>query len=179
MSGSGRSRRVWGWHQLDDQWAERIVADADVVPGQLVIDIGAGTGALTRHLLAAGAHVVAVELHARRAQWLRSRFAGEPVTVLQADVLAVPLPNRPFRVLANPPYTISSALLRVLLAPRSRLIAADLVLQRALVRGYADGLRHVPGAGHRWTMHAGRCLPRRAFRPPPQVDSTVLQIRRR
>jgi 23S rRNA (adenine-N6)-dimethyltransferase len=179
VPGSGRSRRAWGWHQLGDQWAERIVADAAVVPGQLVIDIGAGTGALTRHLLAAGAQVVAVELHAGRAQLLRHRFAGEPMTVLQTDALAMQLPTRPFRVVANPPYAISSALLRRLLAPHSRLIAADLILQRAVVRGYTDGLRQVPGADHRWAMHAGRSLPRRAFRPPPHVDSTVLRIRRR
>jgi 23S rRNA (adenine-N6)-dimethyltransferase len=49
------------------------------------------------------------------------------------------LPHRPFRVVASPPYAISSALLSMLLAPRSRLVAADLVLQRAVVRRYTQG----------------------------------------
>jgi 23S rRNA (adenine-N6)-dimethyltransferase len=92
---SGRSRRAWGWHPLVDEWARRVVEDAGVRPGQLVLDIGAGRGALTTHLLAAGAHVVAVEPHPGRAGRLRERFAGADVTVVQTDALAMPaLPRR-------------------------------------------------------------------------------------
>ena len=75
---------------------------------------------------------------------------------------------------------ISSAVLRVLLTPGSRLVAADLVLQKAVVRRCVQA--RVPGANRwlrHWTLSAGRSLPRRAFRPPPQVDSAVLVIRRR
>jgi len=148
------------------------VADAAVPPGQLVLDLGAGEGALTAHLVAAGARVVAVELHPARAARLRDRFAGAPVTVVHADALAVPLPSRPFRVVANPPYAIASPLLRLLLARGSRLVRADLVLQRALVRRFAeDPPRH-------WQVYPGRPLPRRAFRPAPRVDSAVLVVRR-
>lgn len=176
MAAAGHSRRAWGWHPLVDEWAWRVVEDAGVRPGQLVLDVGAGRGALTAHLLDAGAQVIAVEPHPGRARRLRERFAGARITVVESDALALRLPHRPFRVVASPPYGISSALLRHLLAPRSRLVAADLVLQRAVVRRYAEG-RSVPGA--RWDVRAGRSLPRRAFRPPPQVDSAVLVVRRR
>ena len=114
-----------------------MVAATGVRPGELVLDIGAGEGALTAHLVRAGARVVAVELHPRRVAVLRERFPG--ITVLHADATAIPLPGRPFRVVANPPYGISSGLLRTLLGPGSRLVAADLVLQRAVVRKYASG----------------------------------------
>jgi 23S rRNA (adenine-N6)-dimethyltransferase len=139
--------------------------------GELVLDIGAGEGALTAHLVRAGARVVAVELNPRRASVLRERFPD--ITVVQADVALLRLPSRPFRVVANPPYGISSSLLRMLLAPDSRLIAADLVLQRAVVRKYASG------GARRFSLAAGLSLPRRAFLPPPHVDSAVLVIRRR
>jgi 23S rRNA (adenine-N6)-dimethyltransferase len=168
---SGRSRRAWGWHRLADEWAARVVAAAGVRPGEFVLDIGAGEGSLTAHLVRAGAQVVAVELNRQRARVLRERFPG--VTVVHADAESLRLPGRPFRVVASPPYGISSSLLRTLLAPGSRLTAADLVLQRAVVRRYASG------AARRFSLTAGLALPRRAFLPPPQVDSAVLVIRRR
>jgi 23S rRNA (adenine-N6)-dimethyltransferase len=115
--------------------------------------------------------VVAVELNPRRAAVLRTRFPG--ITVVQTDATSLPLPGRPFRVVANPPYGISSSLLRTLLAPGSRLLAADLVLQRAVVRKYASG------PARRFSLTVGLALPRRAFLPPPHVDSAVLVIRRR
>jgi 23S rRNA (adenine-N6)-dimethyltransferase len=171
VAATGRSRRAWGWHRLADEWAARIVAAANVRPGELVFDIGAGEGALTAHLVRAGARVVAVEPHPRRAGVLRERFPV--ITVVQDDAASIRLPGRPFRVVANPPYGISSGLLRTLLAPGSRLAAADLVLQRAVVRKYASG------ATGKFSLTAGLTLPRRAFRPPPHVDSAVLVVRRR
>ena len=171
MPASGRSRRAWGWHRLADEWAARVVAAAGVRPGELVLDIGAGEGALTAHLVRAGARVVAVELHPRRAVVLRERFPG--ITVVHADAASIRLPGRPFRVVASPPYGISSSLLWTLLAPGSRLLAADLVLQRAVVR------KHASGPARRFSLTVGLALPRRAFLPPPHVDSAVLVIRRR
>jgi 23S rRNA (adenine-N6)-dimethyltransferase len=92
--------------------------------------------------------------------------------VVHADAASLRLPSRPFRVVASPPYGITADLLGLLLAPGSRLVAADLVLQRAAVRKYAE--RRVRG----FSMTQGVALPRRAFRPPPRVDSAVLVIRR-
>ncbi|HET9257776.1 MAG TPA: rRNA adenine N-6-methyltransferase family protein [Pseudonocardiaceae bacterium] len=89
-------------------------------------------------LAGAGVRVLAVEPHPARAQRFRERFATAPVTVIQTDALSLRLPHRPFRVVASPPYAISSALPRVLLGSRSWLTAADLVLQRAVVRRHID-----------------------------------------
>jgi 23S rRNA (adenine-N6)-dimethyltransferase len=145
--------------------------------GDLVLDIGAGTGALTAPLVAAGARVVAVELHAVRARTLRRRFADAPVKVVQVDGADLRLPRRPFRVVSNPPFGITTSLLRRLLAAGSRLHRADLVLPLHVARRWSE--QRAPGAA-RWRQRfrvevTGR-LPHGAFRPPARQEIAVLQI---
>lgn len=170
----------WGWHRLSPSWAARLVADAGIRPGDLVLDVGAGTGALTAPLVASGARVIAVEFHPGRAAALRQRFAGSGVAVVRADAGDLRLPRKPFRVVANPPFAVTAALLGRLLAPGSRLVRADLVLQHAAARRWASG--RAPGAG-RWArdydVRAGRPVPRSAFVPRPPVDCRVLRVTRR
>ena len=171
--------RRWGWHQLDPPWADRLVAAASPCAGDLVLDIGAGTGVITAALVAAGARVIAVELHAGRAASLRRRFRAEKVTVVRADAADLRLPRRPFRVVASPPYAITSPLLRRLLQPGSRLVAADLILQRQAAQRWASA--DAPGRA-RWSrtfsVRVGPRIPRSAFRPYAGVDHAVLLIRR-
>jgi 23S rRNA (adenine-N6)-dimethyltransferase len=169
------SRRSWQWHALDADWADRIVGDSPVRSGDLVLDLGAGEGALTAPLVGTGARVLAIELHAGRAERLRCRFDGAPVSVVEVSLAGLLLPHRPFRVVANPPFAHASQLVRTLLRS-PHLLSADLVLQRGAVRGL---LSRAPASGRRHVLSAGRPIPRRAFRPAPSVDSTVLQIRGR
>jgi 23S rRNA (adenine-N6)-dimethyltransferase len=170
----------WGWHRLAPSWAERLVADAGISPGELILDIGAGNGALTAALVARGARVLAFELHPQRLAALRSLFADDHrVTVVKADVADLRLPRRPFRVVANPPFAQTTAVLSRLLAPGSRLVRADLVVQRQAVRHWVGG--RAPGAGRWaqvWDARAGQRLPRHAFDPPPQCDCAVLRLSR-
>lgn len=170
MSGAGRR---WGRHLLRPIWADRIVAGAAVRDGELVLDLGSGTGALTTRLAATGARVIAVELHAGRAESLRHRSAGAGrVTVVEDDLLSVPLPGRPFRVLANPPYAVGAALVRRLTQPRSAMVRADLVVPRWMARRFESN----PPRG--FTVEVGRHVPAVAFDPPPRGDSAVLILRR-
>jgi len=177
---SGARRTPWGWHSLTADWAERIVASANVPAGSLILDIGAGKGALTAPLVAAGARVIAVEFHAERAAFLRARFADDSVTVVQADAADLRLPRCPFSVVSNPPFAITTPLLTRLLHPGSRLQSAHLVLQRDAAQRWAAG--DVKGAAkwlRQFDIRIDRRLPRSAFHPRPNVDTVVLAIHRR
>jgi 23S rRNA (adenine-N6)-dimethyltransferase len=175
----GASTPWWGWHQLDPLWAARLVAEAALPPDALVIDIGAGRGALTAPLIEAGARVIAVELHPSRARDLRRRF-GDRIVVVQADAGDLRLPRQPYHVVANPPFGITTALLRRLLQPGSRLRRAHLVLPHHAASRWSG--HDAPGHA-RWartfTATRGRVVPRSAFRPPPPVNARVLVVDRR
>ena len=83
---------------------------------------------LTRPLVEHGARVIAVELSRDRARSLRDRFIDFDVKVVRADASELRLPKPPFRVVANPPFSITVSLLRRLVAPGSRLVRADLIV---------------------------------------------------
>lgn len=144
--------------------------------GDLVVDLGAGDGALTVPLLEAGARVIAVELHPGRAEALRRRF-GRAIRVLEIDNLAFRPPREPFHVVANPPFERSTHLVHELLR-FERLLTADLVLQRGVARRFVE--RPPKGTQkRRYTLGESMMLPRSAFERRPQVDTSVLAIRRR
>jgi len=177
---AGQPRPRWGWHRLDKGWAKSVVADANIQPGDLVLDIGAGSGALTTPLVAVGARVIAVELHPVRAAQLRERFRGCPVTVVQVDASDLRLPKRPFRVVANPPFAVTVAIIRRLLSPGSRLVSAHLVVPRYVAKRWVS--QSAPGR-ERWartfTISIGRPIPRQAFTPPAPRDAVTAVVHRR
>jgi 23S rRNA (adenine-N6)-dimethyltransferase len=149
------------------------VAGAGVAETDLALDLGSGTGALTRPLAERGARVIAVELHPGRAARLGEAVRRYPaVTVVVEDVLDVPLPRRPFRVVSNPPYAICAQLVRRLTHRRSSMVRADLVVPRWMARRYAA----LPPRG--FHAEVGRHVPARAFVPAPRADSAVLVLRR-
>jgi 23S rRNA (adenine-N6)-dimethyltransferase len=182
-----RSRRL-GQHFLGSpQLAARLVADAGVHDEDRVVDFGAGTGVLTTALARKAASVLAIELDASLADRLATRFCDTPnVVVLHADVRDVPLPRTPYRVVANPPFGRTAAILhRLLDHPEGGLVRADLVVQWQVARHRA-GIEAGPpldllGAiwAPWWRFARGRRLPASSFNPRPAVDAAVLEIRRR
>jgi 23S rRNA (adenine-N6)-dimethyltransferase len=176
------SGRPGGRHLLrSGGLAAALVADAGVGPGDLVVDVGAGSGMLTRALAAAGARVLAVEPDRRLARRLR-RVAPE-ASVVEADALEISWPREPFRVVSNLPFAHAAAICRSLLSdPYVPLVSADLIVEWGFA---AKRARLWPSTaqtvvwGVWYELSVARRLEPAAFVPAPSVAAGVLRARRR
>jgi 23S rRNA (adenine-N6)-dimethyltransferase len=174
-----------GTHFLRDrELIAQLVRAAGANQGRLVLDLGAGGGAITARLVAAGARVIAVEHDPRLAARLRRRFGRDPrVRVVEADLRRVPLPHREFLVVANPPFSVTTALCRRLLGdPKVPLAGAELILQQGAARWLASPRpRDAETAwwAARYQFRLARTISAASFVPPPRVDAARLSVRPR
>jgi 23S rRNA (adenine-N6)-dimethyltransferase len=177
------ARRAPGRHLLARRFVAELVDDAAIEPGELVLDLGAGTGHISAQLRRHGANVRAVELDAQFARDLRRRFAGDRgVAVVEADARGVTLPREPFRVVANLPFAGSGAILDRLLDPQGRLRRADLIVEWGAARKRCEvwpATARGVVAGAFFDLRVERRLPAACFEPPPSVDAAVLIAVRR
>ena len=164
--------------------AADLVRSAAVEPAELVIEIGAGTGRLTRELARCGGRVEAIELDAQLAERVRQEFAHvSHVQVVAGDALRQTLPGEPFRVVANLPFARTTAMLRRLLdVPSVPLARADVIVEWGVACKRAalwpSNFLNV-WWGVRYELAVVRRLPARCFEPSPGVDAGVLRIVRR
>jgi 16S rRNA (adenine1518-N6/adenine1519-N6)-dimethyltransferase len=160
----------------------------DIQPGDRVLEIGPGTGALTRSLLARGAIVTAIETDTRAVKILHDTWgeaiATKQLTIITADVRDVPFDTvfdteTPYKVIANIPYYLSGYLLRIVLETRHQPTTIVFLMQKEVVariaRDQKSSLLSLSVAVY-GTPHYVKTVGRGHFSPPPQVDSAILQI---
>lgn len=174
-----RSHRGRGRHFLrSSKLAAELVRAAGIAGGDVVLDLGAGTGVLTAALAHAGARVTAVEIDPALAAALRRRFDD----VVEGDALRVALPREPFKVVANLPFDAGTAILRRLLDPRIHLERADVIVEWGLATKRSTVWPSTQ-LGTYWgawfELSVARRLPRCVFAPPPGVDAALLRVVRR
>lgn len=183
-------RKSLGQNFLVDQRAlERIVEAAELGSEDIVLEIGPGLGTLTRLLAAEAGQVVAVELDQRLTEVLKQSLAGLPnVEVIHGDILELnPADlleqqggNFQYKVVANLPYYITSAILRHLLTaevrPRLMVVTVQLeVAQRITAKPGDMSLLAVSVQFYGRPRIVTR-VKASAFYPSPQVDSAVVRI---
>ena len=149
-----------------------------------MLDLGAGSGVLTRALADAGARVRAIELDPVALRQLRTRFDRDPrVEVVEADATTVRLPDERFSVVANLPFAAGTAILRRLLGdPRVPLVQLDAIVEWGLAaKRTAVWPSTVLGCiwGAWYELRLVRRVSQACFLPPPSVDAAVLRATRR
>jgi len=182
-----RARKRFGQNFLHDQhWIGRIVRSIDAKPEDAIIEIGPGQAALTREIIASAGHETAVEIDRDLAAFLRTQFAPEALTLIEADALtldwATVLEGKRLRIIGNLPYNISSPLLFALMKGAHRVIDQHFMLQKEVV----DRMTAEPGSKtygrlsvmlqYRYVMHKLFDVPPGAFVPPPKVTSSIVRM---
>lgn len=184
-----RARRSLGQHFLrDDNIARKIAAAVAPGPGELILEIGAGEGALTRYLAGRGARLLLAEIDDRAVEPLRAAFPGGGTEVLHADVLTLDLTREAaargmrLRVAGNIPYNITTPILFHLIDHRAVVQDATLMMQKEV----AVRLVAPPGGKEYGILSVLTQLyadvrtlfdvSRNAFVPKPDVTSTVVRL---
>jgi 16S rRNA (adenine1518-N6/adenine1519-N6)-dimethyltransferase len=189
-----RPRKRFGQHWLiEPRVLDQIVAAAGIEPGERVLEVGPGRGALSERLLAspAGA-LVAVELDRDLIDGLRRRFGADPrFHLIEGDVLELPLEpaGEPpaDRVVANIPYNITGPLLERLVGRLDRPVSPPyrrlvLLVQREVgerIRARAGESPFSALSVRLQLLARARVVcpvPPRCFSPPPKVDSEVIVL---
>ena len=183
---AGRPDPEFDQHFLvDDRVLDRIPTYAESFDRSHVLEIGAGTGALTDRLLAVADHVTAVERDADYAAFLREEFADEiaagDLTVLEGDALDVDLPEFSCSV-SNLPYGVSSEVtFRLLPAGKPMVLMYQLEFAERMAAepGTSDYGRLSVAAQHYADVELVETVPAEAFDPQPRVQSAVVRLRPR
>ena len=186
MSARGRTGRDWrrrrlGQNFLDPATADQIVDEARLVAGELVLEVGAGAGALTHALARRPVRVIAIEPDPVWARRLGERLRG--VHVVRQDFLATSFPREPFRIIGSLPFGRTTDILRYLLDdPSSQLRRADVIVQwEVALKRVASPPTTLLSTGWApwWEMRLARRIPASKFRPIPRVDAGLVTITRR
>ena len=176
-------KKSLGQHWLHDEATLNYICDvAELVPPDTVLEIGPGTGTLTKKLLDWGAKVIAVEKDEKLGAALPKH---ENLRVVTGDILTFDLSPLPigYKVVANIPYYLTSNLLRVLSESANPPATAVLLVQKEVAERIAAGPGQMSLLAVSIQLYyqpeLGQVVQAKLFEPPPKVDSQVIILKRR
>lgn len=182
-------KKSLGQHFLNNPHIPRRMADAAAIQkGDTVVEVGPGTGVLTRELLKRGAHVLALEADERAIHALQDTFSDEitaqKLTIFHTDVRTFDLStltveDRAYKVVANIPYYLSGKLFRDFLTAATQPSCLVFLVQKEVARRIArdpkESLLSLSVKAFGTPRYVGT-VSRGNFSPPPQVDSAIIAI---
>lgn len=173
---------------VNDRAAKRIVDSLDLKEDEIVLEIGAGKGALTRYLLEKAKKVIAVEIDKRLCQYLEQRFLEKDNLVLiNQDILKIEFEKLAgqethLKVIGNIPYQITSPLISLLLENRKLIPLSVLMVQKEVAKRICAKPKSKDWSPlsiavqlHSEVKTLFHLKPT-SFFPPPKVESSVIKI---
>jgi 16S rRNA (adenine1518-N6/adenine1519-N6)-dimethyltransferase len=181
------SRKLGQNFLVDHNTILKICNASDAQAGDLVVEIGPGTGAMTEHLLDRGVELVAIEYDLRLADFLSERYGErDNFTLIQADAGRVDFDaltkSREWRCNANLPYSVSTVILAKLLAVETPPKSMTLLLQKEMADRIASphGNKTYGALSVRtqaqYAVKTVGTVPPTVFYPPPEVQSAILRL---
>lgn len=175
--------KLLGQHWLYDEVSlEAVVDAAGVISDDTVLEVGPGLGTLTNKLLDRGANVVAIEKDLNLAKRLEAKKI-QNLQVIEADILQYDLTSLPkgYKVAANIPYYLTSALVRMLLGSDNKPSQIGILIQKEVAERIVAGPGKMSVLSFAVQYYADVDLdiivPAELFDPPPKVDSQIISIR--
>lgn len=186
MNGFPIAKKSLGQHWLDhEESLDAVCAAAKLISDDTVLEIGPGTGTLTRRLVAQAGRVIAVERDDILAATLDANINAPNLQTIHQDILTFDLTSLPlhYKVVANIPYYLTSHLLRLLSETPNPASLAVLLVQKEV----AERVAAAPGSmslvsvttQYYWQVSLGPLIPAKFFVPSPKVDSQILIMERR
>ncbi|GAA3412530.1 23S ribosomal RNA methyltransferase Erm [Paenibacillus hodogayensis] len=174
-----------GQHLLHNpKTIKQLIETASLQPTDTVLEIGAGKGALTFPLAEKAGRVIAVEIDSAYVEALRLKAKCQPhIQIIQSDIREMRLPAGPFCVVANIPFSITTAILEKLLSVEGKAFQRGaLILEKGAARRFTQDTTREPRL-LMWRMQflfeMRAIVPRTHFAPPPRVDAAIVRIARR
>lgn len=178
-----KPKKSLGQHWLVDESALESICDAaKIEQTDTVLEIGPGTGLLTKHLVKHAKRVIAVETDRALAHMLQGAVQSSKLTTVQADFMDFNLENLPagYKVVANIPYYLTSAIIRKLLSAKNQPDVIALTIQKEVAERIVaePGQMSVLAFSVQYVAHAElvSIVPAVLFDPVPKVDSAILTI---
>lgn len=159
----------------------QLLALTDISSSDIVVEIGAGKGHITRALASRCAQVLTYEIDPALCAKLRNSLP-QNVRLYQRDFLCTPLPAKPYKVFANIPFNRTTDILHRLTQERHGLESAWLIMEKgAAMRFSGVGQETLSSLTLKpwWNVRIVRHLRREDFHPAPSVDCVLLELRRR
>ncbi len=184
------AKKSLGQHFLNNQHIPRLMADAaEVGAGDIVVEIGPGTGVLTRELLSRGATVIAIEADARAVEALQEPFKAEilaqKLVISHSDARTLDLHTMPvaphkYKVVANIPYYLSGRLFRAFLEtdvqPNTLVFLVQKEVAERIARDPKESLLSLSVKAFGEPKYV-KTVGKGNFTPPPKVDSAIIAVR--